>query len=179
MDVTIRIAIPEDAEILHRILQAAYAEYRHLEVSSSALDETVDSITRALRQGERAIVAEVGGRPVGSVRFCLGNEELYFFRLAVIPEARGKGLAKAMLAWLETYAVRKGKKIIRCKARFAIPRNISLYLSVGYHIGGEETVIENGVPLRLATMVKTLPAAPDGGIPAFPGVSPTDKVLLG
>lgn len=47
----IRVARPEDASLVHRVMLSAFEEYRHIDVPSSALDETVDSIEAALRSG--------------------------------------------------------------------------------------------------------------------------------
>ncbi|CAN7765697.1 GNAT family N-acetyltransferase [Paenibacillus sp. LjRoot153] len=49
---------------------------------------------------------------------------LYFYRLSVSPEARGKGIAKSILNWLEEYAKKHGKSEIVCRVRMSIPKNI-------------------------------------------------------
>lgn len=93
----------------------------------------------------------------GSVRFKLKEQALYFSRLSVTPSARGKGLAKAMLAWLEKYALENGKGKIECLVRAALPENISLYRSIGYKIvKNEEVNNSNGFSVKVAAMEKNL-----------------------
>ena len=129
---------------------------------SSALSETVFSIEQAFNDGEQAFIAYVDEQPGAMVRFTMNDKGIYFFRLSVILERRGHGLAKALIAAIEKYACTQGKLISECKVRMDVLRNIALYQSLGYVITKEE-VIENrnGIAIPVVTMAKTLTA---GGI---------------
>jgi len=154
----IRLAKAEDAHLVHKIIMSAFEEYRNLDVPSGALNETVSSIEESLRsRAEKALLYFQDGVPLGTVRFKTDKTSLYFFRLAVCPEARRKGIAKSMLSWLENYAQEHGITEICCKVRMSIPENIQLYQSVGYAVFKEEAVtFPNGVQLKIASMKKKI-----------------------
>jgi GNAT superfamily N-acetyltransferase len=154
----IRLANAEDAHLIHQIMVLAFEEYRNMDVPSSALNETVSSIEESLKNGsEKALLCFRDGVPVGSVRFKTDKNSLYFFRLSVCPEARGKGIAKSMLAWLENYAKEYGKTEIWCRVRMSLPQNIQLYKSVGDIICKEEVVTNpNGFPVKTVVMKKEI-----------------------
>jgi len=157
-DPMIRLATAEDAPLVYQIMMSAYAEYRSLPAPSGALRETESAIKASLQNGsEQALLYYEGSVPVGSVRFKTDGDSLYFCRLSVCPEARGRGVAKAMLAWLENYANTHGLKKIWCKVRASIPRNVRLYQSAGFRICGEEVKFHpNGIPLSIIIMEKEI-----------------------
>ncbi|NLC76641.1 MAG: GNAT family N-acetyltransferase [Clostridia bacterium] len=154
----IRLAAIGDANLIHKIMLSAYEEYRCADVPSSALNETVSSIEEALRKGsEKALLYFADGIPVGCVRFRTDKSSLYFFRLSVIPEARNRGIAKFMLAWLEDYAKEHGLTGIWCRVRMSVPKNIRLYQSVGFNVGKEEFVTNaNGYLVKTVVMEKKI-----------------------
>ena len=89
---TIRPATFADAEAIHDLTQAAYAEYSTTPTPSSAHAETTREVFEGLYGGRfRAAIAEIDGKTVGSVRYRVDNRGLYFFRLAVHPGHRRQG----------------------------------------------------------------------------------------
>jgi ribosomal protein S18 acetylase RimI-like enzyme len=152
----IRLAGLEDAHLVHAVMMAAFEEYRHIDIPSSALSETVHSIQESLsHHKEQACLYIQDETPIGSAKFSLNENSLYFSRLSVSPQERGKGIAKSMLSWLETYARQHGKREALCQVRMSVPQNIKLYESVGYVICGEEVVIKpNGSEVNTAFMKK-------------------------
>jgi predicted GNAT superfamily acetyltransferase len=85
------------------------------------------------------------------------NDSLYFKRLSVIPAARGKGLAKAMINWLEQYAKEQGKEKIYCRVRMDTPENIAFYQTDGFALSKEETIInKDGNVIDTCLMEKTV-----------------------
>jgi len=158
MTVAIRLAELEDAPLVHQTMLAAFEQYRNIEVPSSALNETVESIKNSIAGGtEKAIICFCEGVPVGSARFKMEEKRLYFARLSVCPEARGKGIAKLMIAWLENYAKEHGKSTMWCRVRMSIPQNIQLYRSVGYDVAKEEVVTNpNGFQVKIVVMEKEI-----------------------
>jgi ribosomal protein S18 acetylase RimI-like enzyme len=154
----IRLADAEDANLVHKIMLLAFEEYRNIEVPSSALDETIISIEDSIKYGtEKALLYYNDEMPLGSVRFKTEDKSLYFSRLAVAPEARGKGIAKALLYWLEEYAKQNGKSEINCRVRMSMPQNIQLYKSIGFSVIKEEIVNNpNGLPVKTVVMKKAI-----------------------
>lgn len=151
----IRVA---DASLVHEIMLSAFEEYRHLEVPSSALDERASSIEESLRNGnEDALLFYQDRVPVGSCRFKFDGNSLYFSRLSVRPESRGKGIAKAILRWLQDYALDHDIVAMSCRVRLVLPQNIDLYQSIGFVATKEEDVTNpNGFPVKTVVMRKEL-----------------------
>lgn len=153
----IKFAKFSDAPIIHDLMIKAFSEYKNAVPPSSALDETVQSITTDIKNGEQCIIGYLDNQPVGMVRFQLQEVGLYFFRLSVIPEKQGKGIAKKLLNFLEDYAKEKELPAILCKARENVPRNIYLYQSLGYEIIDEELLQkDNGIKYKIVTLFKRL-----------------------
>lgn len=69
-----------DAPLIHDLMIKAFMEYKDEIPPSSALDETVQSISNALEDGEQSLICFDGDEPVGMVRFQLKDEGLYFYR---------------------------------------------------------------------------------------------------
>ncbi|WP_404805645.1 GNAT family N-acetyltransferase [Lysinibacillus capsici] len=147
----------KDAPVIHQLMLQAFQEYEKATPPSSALSEMVYSIEQAMEQSEQAFIGYINKQPVAMVRFKLSTTGIYFFRLSVIPERQGQGLAKALISWLEQYALSKGITISQCKVRMSVPRNIELYRSLGYVVTKEEMVKNcNGNSLVIATIEKKL-----------------------
>lgn len=176
----VRPADPEEIPTVHRLMLAAFEEYRSLPVPSSALDERVEAIARGVAAGtEAALLCLEDGVALGCCRFRLAADGLSFSRLAVLPSARRRGLATSMLAWLEAHARAQGLPYIRCRVRSALTGNLALYRSLGYRVVLEEEVRNpNGYAVQTAVMVKDLtvetptdrlvprPARPEPSAPA-------------
>ena len=157
------IAIQEVAadcvQIIHAVTQAAYIEYEETTPSSALLETPQDIAADISAGGVRVAICQFreSGRVVGCVRFRVENGNLEFFRLAVVPDARGGGLADALLHWLEVTAEREGVTSLTCSVRMEVARNVRLYLRRGYRQATERWVTAiDGSRLRVGTLVKTL-----------------------
>jgi ribosomal protein S18 acetylase RimI-like enzyme len=127
-------AIREGAARVHGITRAAYAEYRGVLDPPSGVDrETLVDVERALDEGG-AVLAWVGDTAVGAVRFQYAADHLAVERLAVIPTARGQGIARALLAYLEDLARQSHRPDVRLGVRLSLPRNMELYQGLGYQV---------------------------------------------
>lgn len=134
MSIRVRLATPEDAELMHEVMQRSFAEYVGvLRVPSSAHAETVADVRRALVAGGGAL-AWVEGACAGSARFALEPEVLYVGRLAVLPEFRRRGIASRLMRFIEEHAPSLGRDVVSLKARAALPSNVELYRSLGYEV---------------------------------------------
>lgn len=143
MKIQLKIATEEkDIQSSHEVMLEAFREHSRHEIPSSALNERLEDLKEAIHNGtEYAMLCLVAGIPSGSVRFVMEEDSLYFRRLAVRPEARGKGLALAMIQWLEEYAKEKGKERIYCRVRMDTPELLALYEKADFVASGKETVI--------------------------------------
>jgi GNAT superfamily N-acetyltransferase len=138
--VCIRLARAHEAPVVHRLMLAAFDEYRAQVYPSSALGETADDVRRAMEAGG-AILAQVGDDAVGSGRFAWrlhddGRRALAYERLAVLPPWRGRGIGRAMVAWLEDHARHGGAGVVEVTVRSRQPDNRPYYEALGYRIVG-------------------------------------------
>ncbi|MEI7872129.1 MAG: GNAT family N-acetyltransferase [Alphaproteobacteria bacterium] len=129
----LRTASAADAPAIAATIAAAFTQYRgKLVPESSAFRETAAAIVDQLANGSGAIVAERNGTMIGCVMTELLEGDLYFGRLAVLPEARGLGLAGRLIAAVEDEARRRGLPGVRLGVRIALPDNQRLFQSLGY-----------------------------------------------
>lgn len=145
-----------DVHEIHALMIRAYEEYKVIPASSTALDETPESIEHALETNEMALLLHIEGRLVGTVRYGLNEEALFFSRLAVDPAARGRGVAGALLKELEKRTIEAEKERIRCKVRMSIVRNMRLYEFFGYTQYSQITEEVKGFLIDVAKMEKVL-----------------------
>lgn len=152
-----RMASASDAALIHQLMIRAFAEYQNSYAPSSALQETVASIRDAMEEGEQVIIAFDETLPVGMVRFILRSDAVYFYRLSVVPEKQGHGIAKIILNNLEEFARENGKNKAVCRVRKNVKRNIRLYQSVGFCIYDHEVVHKSGgINIEVVSMQKQL-----------------------
>ncbi|SFP86159.1 GNAT family N-acetyltransferase [Salibacterium halotolerans] len=148
-----------DAETVKYVMQRAFAEYNNDPVPSGAMQETTESIQASIAGGEEtAAVCSIENRPVGIVRVREEDGALYFFRLSVLPEERGNGIAAALIRWVESKALQLEKEIVFCKVRASTPHNVRRYERLGYHIYDTFTVDRPEWPsFDVVSMKKKIP----------------------
>ncbi len=128
---------PERAEELHRLTQAAFRKHRKLDPPSGAVRESVDRVRDDLASGGGAI-AELDGRPVGCLRWYVGDDgNFHVRRVAVEPELQRRGLGSVLMAWAEEEARRRGCKAVSVGVRLALRDNLDFYRKLGYEVIGE------------------------------------------
>ena len=113
-------------------MRAAFAEYvGKLPLESGALRESLDDVRNAMAQGG-AVLAFVEDEPVASGRFLVEDDALYVGRVAVLPDQRRRGIATALMAFLEDIARQYARTAIRIGVRESLPSNVALYQKLGY-----------------------------------------------
>jgi ribosomal protein S18 acetylase RimI-like enzyme len=122
-----------DAAAIAATIAAAFEQYRgKLVPESGAFAETADNIAKQLQSGSGAIVAERNGRMLACVMTETQQGDLYFGRLAVLPEARGLRLARRLIAAVEAEARRRGLPGVRLGVRVVLTENQRLFGALGY-----------------------------------------------
>jgi ribosomal protein S18 acetylase RimI-like enzyme len=150
----IRLATIDEASLVHRIMQAAFAEYIGvLDPPSGANRETVADVEQAMSQGG-AVLGYVDQTPVGSGRFRLEPNFLYIGRMAVLPEQRGAGIGRAMMDFMEHVAAERHLAEVHLGVRMTLPQNLSFYEKLGYSVLEIGTHPKGGD--QVATLVKRL-----------------------
>jgi GNAT superfamily N-acetyltransferase len=122
---------PELAEIVHRLTQEAFAPYLTLDPPTGAARETLASVRVELADQEAA-VGWIGSRPVACMRLVAEADHLYVRRLAVSSDLQGRGLGRAMMAWAESSARRRGLSAVTVGVRLSLPGNRAFFARLGY-----------------------------------------------
>lgn len=134
MTIVVLPAAARHAELIHKIMQAAYAEYpEDLTMPFSAHHETVDDVRSALHCGG-AVLAWYDGVVVGTARYHLADGHFTIERVSVLPGFRGCGVASAMLHSLEATALSLGFNTTELCSRVSLSRNVALYQRRGYEV---------------------------------------------
>ena len=129
----LRAATATDAASIAATIAASFEQYRgKLEPESGAFRETAEGIAAELARESGVIVAERNGRIIGCVMVRLIEDDLYFGRLSVVPEARGEGIARRLVEAVEDEARRRELAGIRLGVRIVLVENQKLFLSMGY-----------------------------------------------
>lgn len=160
-DITTRPATTADAALVHALTQAAFATLAgRIEPPSSAHRETMADVAEALAGGGGGI-ATVEGAAVGSVRFRPEPDHLYVGRVAVDPAQRGRGVARALMAFAERETARLGLPETRVQVRRSLTGNVAMFERLGYRVVDEQPHPNNPAAsvLTLAKAVGPVPGA--------------------
>ena len=129
----IRPITPEDATEVAALIRGAFAVLPNpVDPPLSALRETAENIAAILAGTGGGAAVERNGKLVGA---CIWQEKtggLYVGRLAVAPDARGQGIARALLAAAETEARARRLPKIMLSTRLALTGNRRLFAAQGF-----------------------------------------------
>lgn len=157
LEVSIRQAVPEDADTIHALMLMSFEEYRSSIPPSSALEETSEGILEALQSGsESAAILYEDDVAVAMVRYKFEGDAILFFRLSVIPSKRRRGYAKRLVKWIEHQGTAKGMNASRCKVRQTVQNNVRMYQDMGYEILDTELVVRPTGTVKALSMEKSL-----------------------
>ncbi|MCL2543434.1 MAG: GNAT family N-acetyltransferase [Nocardioidaceae bacterium] len=122
-----------DATLLVDRVQGEYAE-RYGTPDESPIDPVLfDAPDGLFVVGYAAgVPVATGAWRVSPVRALGGRRAVEVKRMYVVPEARGRGLARVVLAELESTAVAAGHDLVVLETGTKQPEAIALYLSSGY-----------------------------------------------
>jgi ribosomal protein S18 acetylase RimI-like enzyme len=135
----LRAATAVDAPAVAATIAAAFEQYRgRLKPESGAFGETADGIATELGHESGCILAEQNGKVLGCVMVKLFEGDLYFGRLAVVPAARGRGIARLLIEAVEDEARRRELPGVRLGVRIVLTENQELFTSLGYVEIGRE-----------------------------------------
>lgn len=112
-DFTIRLATVEDVPTILMFIRglAEYEELAHEVVATEAL---LQETLFGAKPAAEVVIGELAGKPVCFALFFtnystfLGKPGLYLEDVFVLPEMRGRGLGKVLLAYLAKLAVERG-----------------------------------------------------------------------
>jgi GNAT superfamily N-acetyltransferase len=134
MNVEIRPASADDAELIHRLSRQAWCGT--IDASSSLFAETVDHVAGVLARGGGFILL-VDGEPSGSVRHFPSADDPTSWevkRLGVLAPLRRRGLGAALMGAVDGAARRSGVRSLRLGIRTDQPQLIPFYRGLGFEI---------------------------------------------
>jgi ribosomal protein S18 acetylase RimI-like enzyme len=125
----IRIALADDAEVVRRVVDAAYDHYvaRIGKPPGPMLDDYAKRIA-----DRQTWVLEDAGRIVGILVLEQGPPGLLLDNIAVLPDCQGKGFGRALIGFAEAEARRRGFDEIHLYTHALMTENIALYRRIGF-----------------------------------------------
>lgn len=153
--ISIRNALPDDAEQIASILLESFAEYEssYTQAGYAATTPTSEQLQSRFSEGP-TWVAFLKDAMVGTVSAIQKGEDLYVRSMAVLPAARGHRIGELLLKHVENFATTNGHKRLVLSTTPFLARAIRLYENSGFRHTNEPPHELFGTPLL--TMVKTL-----------------------
>ena len=146
----IRAATQGDADQIAAVLRAAFAEYESLYTPAgfAATTPGPDVILSRMREGP-VWVAIQQRRVIGTVAAVHQSDGCYVRGMAVLPQARAKGVGRQLLMAVEQYALEHGFRRLSLSTTPFLDRAIRLYDQFGFERGSEGDLF--GTPLFTMT----------------------------
>lgn len=117
---------PEDLERVLEIQRSAFAHPWSRELIAREMGHDWSSVLLAVEP------AEGGEAVVGVVVFWLVHDEVHVLNVAVAPEARRRGVARALMHEAERRGAGRGARIATLEVRRSNQAALELYHSLGY-----------------------------------------------
>ena len=162
---TVRLALPEDVPTLCKLKwQFAQHEGATFAVRASAADWERDMFGPQPRFS--AVIAEAAGAAIGMAtitqRFCPGwvGPLCAIDDLFVLPEQRGRGVGKALLAGASAHTIRRGAPFVELTVREDNDAAIRLYEQIGFERVPAIVLVLAGHPLAALLDVAAQVEAP-------------------
>lgn len=131
----IRPATASDAAAVHDIGLAAFAEQAWLDPQPGALGDSPQLIAAQLAE-HGGLLALLDGRPVGTLRYApdpaYPGRVRWVRRVAVLPAARRRGVARSLLRRAARDAAAEGRTALRAGVRRVLAGNHALYAGLGW-----------------------------------------------
>jgi predicted N-acetyltransferase YhbS len=133
-DISLRAATEADIPNIVALIHAAFDEYAGvLDPPSGAHKESAGNIREKLAT-EHVVLALLGDQTLACVFYRDEGDHMYFGRLAVLPAYRGRGIAGALIGYVEARARELGLPSVRLGVRVALPQLRARYERLGYRV---------------------------------------------
>lgn len=130
-DTRVRPATPADRAFIEDCVAAAYRKYvpRIGKPPAPMLADYAGLIGAGVVH-----VLEHGSAPAGVIVIYPGEGHLFVENVAVAPAEHGRGLGRALMAFAEAEAVRRGLPVVRLYTNERMTENLGFYRHLGYHV---------------------------------------------
>lgn len=148
---SIRLARPDDAPAMLRVIHEAFAHRRHVDPPPAALGDTVEDIERALLEGDGVCVV-VNEEIVACLLVAMDGEVATLRRVSVLPGAAGQGLARALVEGAGDLAVSRGGRRVELLTRREFPELIHWWQRHGFDVvrrSSEGFILGRDLPVLL------------------------------
>jgi tRNA threonylcarbamoyladenosine biosynthesis protein TsaE len=146
---------PEAAVDVVAVIHAGFGCRQVLDPPSTATDETVSSV-RSTLGAHGGLLATEGSRPLGALLFDGRGDLLGMRRVAVRPDAQGRGVAGAMVGTAERVAAARGYDGLVLAGRTELPETIRFWVHLGY-----DEVTRSSTNVTMAKMLPVEATADD------------------
>ena len=154
-EISIRRAVASDAPAIASVLLESFREFQPLYTGEAFRATTASSEQVGIRMAEGPVwVALDGDDVVGTVSAAPRGDAFYVRGMAVLPSARGKGVARLLLAQVEQAATAGAHAHLLLSTTPFLTAAIRVYEQAGFRFCDEGPRDLFGTPLR--TMVKQL-----------------------
>jgi GNAT superfamily N-acetyltransferase len=130
----IRPARPDEDAVLRDVVHAAYRNY--IARIGKPPGPMLDDYARRIADGQAWVLEDAApegdGRIVGVLVLEEGAEGFLLDNIAVLPDCQGKGHGRALIAFAEAAARRRGWPEIRLYTHALMTENIALYARIGF-----------------------------------------------
>ena len=132
-DIDVRLASPDDAGAIAAVLLAAFRDFEPLYSPQGfrATTPTAEQIALRLAEGPSWIAVDEA-EVVGTVSAVERAAEIYLRSMAVLPSARGRGIATQLLRTVEAFAVSRGARSLTLSTTPFLTAAIRLYEQAGF-----------------------------------------------
>jgi GNAT superfamily N-acetyltransferase len=133
----VRPARPDEAAAVGALVEAAFA--RHVAAVGRRPAPMDDDHAARIAAGEQYVSDGDAGDLASSIVLVDAPDHLVVNNVAVAPAYQGRGLGRALLAFAEDEARRRGHAEVRLHTNAAMADNIAMYPRLGYAEAGRET----------------------------------------
>jgi ribosomal protein S18 acetylase RimI-like enzyme len=148
-------ATEADAELIVWLMHTAFEQYRNVLAPPSGVHrETPAAICEKMKTA-RIVLAAEGDQALGCVMYEPRDDSMYLGRLSVLPQARGRGIARELMSYVENVARREGFTQMQLGVRLALTELRAMYERKGYRVAEYHTHEGYAEP-TFVTMVKRL-----------------------
>ncbi len=131
----VRIANHRDADAISSLILEAFSPFRS-EYTDGAFEYTTPSaeVVRGRVDEGPIWLAEIDGKPVGTVSGLPEGERFYIRSMAIVPTAQRKGVGQKLLETLEKYASENGFRRLYLYTTYVLPGAKRLYEKNGFYV---------------------------------------------